>query len=1116
MRKILLRKKNFLTIAAMLTLFFVSATITVNGQFVNSTVPPLNGGNGSGGSTFNLTVTAPIIVTEIGQAFQSSTQPYEIWYSTTPISGPPTISAANGWTMIQSGTVTGQSIGLTPVVSSLTLNTPLVLGPGTYGFYVGGASSSVVYTTYNSSNQSTFTDAFTTIETGPGVGYGGSIPNPTFSTRQFNGSVTYVPASTSPDNVSLSSIETPGVYCAGGFDSISVKVSNFGTNQVDSFMVVWDVNSVMDSAWFIAPLDTFGGTGATDTIVTLDTLTMPAGATNITVWTKWPNGVQDTDTSNDTASGVFEPALNGTYTIGTGGDYTTFTDAVNAMDAYGLCGPTVFEVLSNTYVEQIELGSYTGMSSTNNVTFRSQAGDADSVILSYAATGSADNYVVNFNGASYFTFEDITMENLGSTYLRVLTTPTSGGSHDNTINNCIIKASTTTSTSTLRSLTYIYGADNDNWTITNNQFINGSYGIYFYGNFSNYNKNTVIANNECIDQRYRGIHFYYQEDAIFDNNYVASTSTYTSGYAMYLSGHSRTQITNNHIDGTNVWPRYGMYMINLTGDLNTFMPVVNNRVVMPRPNASRGVYASNWLFVEFAHNSVYMNSTSNFSPALYFTGGSFNSVKNNILINGGTGSAMYISGSGVYEMDYNNLSAPNGGVIGYNGSAQATLTDWVAATGFDSNSVNVNNVMSDTATFKVCNDSLYGVGMYMPAYSMDFEGDMRQDPPCIGADEFMPISEFGFNDNPVLCDGDTLTLQQDYFDTVVWNTTDTSNTYDITAPGTQQVAVYDQCGSDTSVFDVLAQQVAVVGDTNLCEGTSATLNTGISGGTYMWSNDLNSDTSTDSVVVVDTAMTVYVEVVDMHGCSSMDTAIVTQSFDVVLDDSASFCEGANVVLDANMQGTYLWSDGSTNQTLSVTSPGSYSVTVTDQNCVSSASTNVTEILDAVAAFSDSSSFYTVAFTNTSQNGTSYLWDFGDGTTSTDENPVHVYPWTNEDSICYVVTLTVTNSCGSHTYTNDCVRVGVMVSVSEVELASLISVYPNPNAGIFTVNVKSDEAKDMSVQVLDIRGAQVFVQSYGKVNGEVNRTINLEGAAQGIYFVKVTLDGETAVYRVSVK
>jgi len=895
---------------------------------------------------------------------------------------------------------------------------------------------------------------------------------------------------------------------------VKVELKNFGTANLTSATVNWTINGNIQPAYaWTGNMASFG----VDT-VTLGTVTGGLNdGDNIVVWSSMPNAVPDSNNINDTLNVSVYNSLSGTYTIGAAGDFTSFADAINAMDNYGICAATVFEVMNGTYVEQIQLESYNGMSAANDVTFKSQSGNVDSVIVSYSSTNSGDNYVLNFNGASNFTFEDITLQNLGASYSRVVTTNTSGGNTHITIDGC--KWIGMPSTSTWDSdeyASYIYGPGNDNWTLTNNTIMNGNYGLYFYGNFNQKCFNNVVENNHFMDQYYRSSYFYYQEDGKFNENRATSNTTYNFGYALYFGQNVRVEVQRNHIDGNASWPSYGLYFTGMTGDLNVFMPVTDNRVVMPKPSASRGIYASNCLFVEFAHNSVYMNSTSNFSPALYFTGGSFNKVKNNIFINGGTGSAVYISGSGVYEMDYNNISAPNGGNIGYSGTTYATLADWVTGTGFDSNSVNVNDVISDTSSFKVCNDSLWGVGTYLAAYAMDYQGDVRQDPPCIGADEFLPLSQFGFTNSPVLCNGDTLTLQQDYFDTVVWNTTDTSNTYDITAPGTQQVAVYDQCGSDTSVFTVMPQQVAVVGDTNLCEGTSAVLNTGISGGTYMWSNDMNANTSTDSVVTVDSAMTVYVEVVDMHGCASADTAVVTQSMDVVLADSASFCEGANVVLDANMQGTYLWSDGSTNQTLSVTAPGSYSVTVTDQNCVSSASSNVTEILDAVAAFADSSSHFTVVFTNASQNGTSYLWDFGDGTTSTDANPIHIYPWTIEDSTCYVVTLTVTNSCGSNTYTNDCVRVGQLVSVSEVELASLISVYPNPNAGVFTVNVKSDEAKDMSIEVLDVRGTQVFVQSYGKVNGEVNRTINLEGAAQGIYFVKVTLDGETAVYRMSVK
>ena len=53
-------------------------------------------------------------------------------------------------------------------------------------------------------------------------------------------------------------------------------------------------------------------------------------------------------------------------------------------------------------------------------------------------------------------------------------------------------------------------------------------------------------------------------------------------------------------------------------------------------------------------------------------------------------------------------------------------------------------------------------------------------------------------------------------------------------------------------------------------------------------------------------------------------------------------------------------------------------------------------------------FLEVSFKNFSQNATSYSWDFGDGNTSTEENPVHVYDAAGN----YTVKLVATNSAGA--------------------------------------------------------------------------------------------------------
>ena len=71
------------------------------------------------------------------------------------------------------------------------------------------------------------------------------------------------------------------------------------------------------------------------------------------------------------------------------------------------------------------------------------------------------------------------------------------------------------------------------------------------------------------------------------------------------------------------------------------------------------------------------------------------------------------------------------------------------------------------------------------------------------------------------------------------------------------------------------------------------------------------------------------------------------------------------------------------------------------------------------------------------NPESWLWDFGDGTTSTEQNPAHTYSTEGNYTIC----LTATNDWGSNEY---CEEITIsLTSTSDLTGASPIQLYPNP-------------------------------------------------------------------------
>ncbi|MCY7408987.1 MAG: PKD domain-containing protein, partial [Chitinophagales bacterium] len=123
--------------------------------------------------------------------------------------------------------------------------------------------------------------------------------------------------------------------------------------------------------------------------------------------------------------------------------------------------------------------------------------------------------------------------------------------------------------------------------------------------------------------------------------------------------------------------------------------------------------------------------------------------------------------------------------------------------------------------------------------------------------------------------------------------------------------------------------------------------------------------------------------------------------------------------------SYLWDFGdgytsvSYNPTHTYAYSGVYNVCLTAIDICSSKTYCVTVITCAVPVASFNI-FYLgneVQFTNTTANAATFNWDFGDGTFSVEENPLHIYTANGS----YIVALTITDSCDQQSIAIDTVN-----------------------------------------------------------------------------------------------
>lgn len=256
-----------------------------------------------------------------------------------------------------------------------------------------------------------------------------------------------------------------------------------------------------------------------------------------------------------------------------------------------------------------------------------------------------------------------------------------------------------------------------------------------------------------------------------------------------------------------------------------------------------------------------------------------------------------------------------------------------------------------------------------------------------------------------LCAGGTITLDAGAHSGYLWSTGATTQTIQVSQTGQYSVTVVTTTGctaSDTfQVTPTTPPSFTLGADQVICEGSSLSLSAGNTGATYLWSTG-----ATTQNINVTAAGSYNVTVTTTSGCVLMDTIVITSKPAPTknLGADVSTCPGTSVTLDAGNPGsTYLWSTQATTQTISVTTAGTYHVTVTGVNGCVTRDTIVVSLKNAptVALGADlnicTSDTVTLDAGNT---GSTYLWSTG-ATTRT----IRV-----SNAGTYSVTVTGTNGC----------------------------------------------------------------------------------------------------------
>ena len=431
--------------------------------------------------------------------------------------------------------------------------------------------------------------------------------------------------------------------------------------------------------------------------------------------------------NNSMSSGILYTIMNGVHTIGgLNPDFPDFKSATTQLRYRNGYGKIEFLVRDGEYDELIVL-SKIELDSSCSVIFRSENGDASSVILINSSSYYYNNHILDISNSNNISFYDVSMERKNSNYHSKLIDI--DGSDNITIQYCILNGETVSNTGGYgNSVILIKNSNAIN--ISNNCIKRGTNGISFISS-----DNCTLTNCEILESNDYGVYIDFGNHITISSNRITESlypENYDRNTGIYLKSSSDSiNIFNNEIT---LKGGIGLYLTE-SGSSDIKSKFWNNVITITNGVGINIEETKQW--------DILYNSLNVYGDTAIGDSGNVANIELSEGINIEYNIFSNLTKGNIYpllpdscDINYNNNYFPYGKIC----TGIDSLKGWHEL-GFDTNSFNVNpQFLNDSNLHILQNSEISNKGIPVSYIKRDLDGKLRDEKPDIGAYEFKSSS----------------------------------------------------------------------------------------------------------------------------------------------------------------------------------------------------------------------------------------------------------------------------------------------------------------------------------------------------------------------------------------